>query len=56
VEEDQVRKDFSKLDISKSMGPHGIQPQVLRELADVPTRSLSTFFEQSWQLGDVSED
>ena len=33
VEEDQVREHLSKPDIRKSMGPDGVHPQVLRELA-----------------------
>ncbi|KFV85885.1 hypothetical protein N308_03206, partial [Struthio camelus australis] len=56
VEEDQVRDLLSKLDIHKSMGPDGMHLQVLRELADVIARPLSTILERSWRSGEVPED
>ncbi|KFV83713.1 hypothetical protein N308_06050, partial [Struthio camelus australis] len=56
VEEDQVRDLLSKLDIHKSMGPGGMHPQVLRELADAIARPLSIIFERSWRAGEVPED
>ncbi|KAK4826401.1 hypothetical protein QYF61_008688 [Mycteria americana] len=40
LEEDQVMEHLNSLDIHKSMGPNGMQPQVLRELADVTARPL----------------
>ena len=56
VQEDQIREYVSKLDIPKSLGPDGMQPRVLRELADVIARPLSIIFYQSLKLGEVAEE
>ncbi|PKU37830.1 rna-directed dna polymerase from mobile element hypothetical protein [Limosa lapponica baueri] len=56
VEEDQVREQLSTLHIHKSMGPDGMHPRVLRELAEVITGPLSIIFERSWRAGDMSKD
>ncbi|TRZ07852.1 hypothetical protein HGM15179_019254 [Zosterops borbonicus] len=37
-----------QLDPYKSMGPKGIHPRILKELADIITRPLLIIFEQSW--------
>ncbi|KFV86063.1 hypothetical protein N308_15375, partial [Struthio camelus australis] len=56
VEEDRVRDLLSKLDIHKSMGPDGMHPRVLRQLAHVIARPLSIILERSWRSGEVPED
>ncbi|GAB0208323.1 mitochondrial enolase superfamily member 1 [Grus japonensis] len=56
VEEDRVREHLGKLDIHKSMGPDGMHPRVLSELAAVIARPLSIIFERSWRTGEVPED
>lgn len=54
--EDCVREHTGKLEIHKSMGPAGMHPRVLRELADTIIRQLTIIFERSWQSGKVPED
>ncbi|GAB0183480.1 mitochondrial enolase superfamily member 1 [Grus japonensis] len=44
------------LDTHKSMGPDGIHPRVLRELAEVLTKPLSIIYQQSWLTREVPVD
>ncbi|KAK4827418.1 hypothetical protein QYF61_017848 [Mycteria americana] len=44
------------LDMYKSMGPDGIHPRILRELAEVLAKPLSILYEQSWLTGEVLVD
>ncbi|KFP46361.1 RNA-directed DNA polymerase from mobile element jockey, partial [Cathartes aura] len=41
------------LNAHKSMGPDGIHPRVLKELADVIARPLSVIYQWSWESGEV---
>ncbi|KFV95512.1 hypothetical protein N327_11824, partial [Fulmarus glacialis] len=43
-------------DTHKSMGPDGIHPRVLRELAGVLTEPLSILYQQSWLTREVPVD
>ena len=47
VEGDRVRDHLSKVNTHKAMGPAGIHPQVLKELAGVIVTPLSIIFERS---------
>ncbi|XP_054034985.1 uncharacterized protein LOC128899525, partial [Dryobates pubescens] len=47
---------LSSLDPHKSMGPDGIHPRVLRELADELAKPLSIIFHQSWLTGEIPDD
>ncbi|KAF4804284.1 hypothetical protein TURU_008912 [Turdus rufiventris] len=51
VQEEAVRELLSCLDVHKSMGPDGIHPRVMRELADEFVKPLSIIYQQSWLTG-----
>ncbi|KAF4793891.1 hypothetical protein TURU_106865 [Turdus rufiventris] len=56
VREQLLRVRLSKLDVHKSMGPDGIHPRVMRELADELAKPLSIIYQQSWDTGEVLDD
>ncbi|KFW88407.1 hypothetical protein N305_02125, partial [Manacus vitellinus] len=47
---------LSHLDPHKSMGPDGIHPRVMRELAEELTKLLSIIYQQSWLTVEVPDD
>ncbi|KFW11846.1 hypothetical protein N326_08643, partial [Eurypyga helias] len=54
--EDQVQEHLRNLKVHRSMGPGGIHPWVLKELADGVVKPLSIIFEKSWWSGEVPDD
>ena len=51
----EVRECVAKINTHKSMGPDGVHPCVLRELAKVIAESLSVIFERYWETEEVAE-
>ncbi|KFV48709.1 RNA-directed DNA polymerase from mobile element jockey, partial [Gavia stellata] len=51
-----IRDLLLQLDLHKSVGPDGIHPRVLKELADVIAGPLSIVFHHSWESGEVPVD
>lgn len=49
VDEDWVKECLPDLDQCKSMGPDGLHPSMLRELADAVVMLPCTIFEKSWR-------
>ncbi|RMB97438.1 hypothetical protein DUI87_26049 [Hirundo rustica rustica] len=56
IQEEAVRELLGHLDIFKSMGPDGIHPRVMRELADELAKPLSIIYQESWLTGEVPGD
>ncbi|KAK0674966.1 LIN1 transcriptase, partial [Pygoscelis papua] len=57
IQEEAVVNDLLRhLDAHKSMGPDGIHPRVLRELAEELAKPLSIIYQQSWLTGEVPDD
>ncbi|RMC01238.1 hypothetical protein DUI87_22187 [Hirundo rustica rustica] len=56
IQEEAVRELLRCLDTHKSMGPDGIHPRVMRELADELANPLFIICQQSWLTGEVPED
>ncbi|KFW00577.1 hypothetical protein N326_12284, partial [Eurypyga helias] len=56
VSEYQVREHLRNLKVHMSIGPNGIHPRVLKELADGGVKPLSIIYEKSWCSGEVPID
>jgi len=55
-QEEAVSALLCHLDTHKSVGPDGIQPRVLRELAEELAEPLSIICQQSCPTGEVPDD
>ncbi|KAJ7415704.1 hypothetical protein WISP_76580 [Willisornis vidua] len=55
-QEDTVSDLLKHLDPQKSMGPDGIHPTVMRELAEELTKPLYIICQQFWLSGEVPDD
>ena len=53
VEERMVQKCLGGISVHTSMGPDGMHPHVLRELAEVTAEPLSIIFDRPWRTGEV---
>jgi len=56
IQEEAVNDLLCHLDTYKSVGPDGIHPRVLRELAEELAKPLSIICQQSWLTGEVPDD
>ncbi|RMC20637.1 hypothetical protein DUI87_01489 [Hirundo rustica rustica] len=56
IQEEAVREVLSCLNVHKSMGPDGIHPRVMTELADELAKPLSIIYQQTWLTGEVPDD
>lgn len=62
IQEDVVSHLLCLLDTHRSMGPHGVHPRVMRELAEKPVKLLAIIYDQpsltrevpgNWKLANV---
>ncbi|KAF4792237.1 hypothetical protein TURU_123236 [Turdus rufiventris] len=56
IQEEAVRELLSHLDVQKSIGPDGMHPRVMRDLADELAKPLSIIYQQSRLTGEVPDD
>jgi len=56
IQEEAVNDLLGHLDTYKSMGPDGIHPRALRELAEKLAKPLSIVYQQCWLTGEVPDD
>ncbi|KFQ00489.1 hypothetical protein N329_04168, partial [Haliaeetus albicilla] len=56
IQREMVSDLLHHLNTHKSMGPDGIHPRVLRELAEVLSKPLSIIYQQSWLTREVPVD
>ena len=56
MREEMVREHLGNIRVYKSLGPYGMHPCVLRELAEVTAEPLSIIFDRPRRLGEVPED
>ncbi|KFQ12409.1 hypothetical protein N330_12757, partial [Leptosomus discolor] len=56
IKKEVVSDLLHHLDAHKSMGPDGLHPRVLKELAGVLTKPLSIIYQISWLNGEVPVD
>ncbi|KFP73882.1 hypothetical protein N311_04133, partial [Apaloderma vittatum] len=56
IQQEMVTDLLQHLDGQKSMGPDGMHPRVVKELAAVITKTLSIIYQHSWLTGEVPSD
>ena len=56
IQGEMVSDLLHHLDTHKAMGPDGIHPRVLRELAEALTKPLSIIYQQSWLTGEIPDN